>query len=70
MDSAYVLSLSCLALSCLIGVVIWFVVREKKRRKREREESLKRQIRELTGQDFVPGCTSVKDLEHLYGKKG
>jgi hypothetical protein len=70
MDSAYILSLSCLALGCVIGLVAWTIVREQKRRKREREETLKRRIREYTGQDFVKGHTSVKDLEDLYGKKG
>ena len=67
---AFRLSLSCLALGCLIGVVAWMIIRERQRRKRQREENFKRRIQEFTGQDFVKGHTTVKDLEDLYGKKG
>jgi len=70
MDYALILSLSCLLLACLIGGAIWWIRREQKRRKRERQEALKRRIQEIAGQDFVVGHTTVKDLEHLYGKRG
>lgn len=70
MFSAYTLSLSCLLLGCVIGAAIWWIVRGQKRRKREREETLKRRIQEYTSQDFVGGHTTVEDLERLYGKKG
>jgi membrane protein implicated in regulation of membrane protease activity len=70
MYSAYTLSLSCLVLACLVGVVIWMIVREHQRRKRGREEALKRRIQEFTGQKFVTGHTTVEDLEREYGKKG
>ncbi len=67
---ALIVSLSCLALAVIIGIVIWAGMREARRRKEQKEEALKRRIEELTGQDFVSGVTSVKDLERKYGKKG
>ena len=70
MYPALSVSLSCLAIACLIGVVFWIFLHEAKRRKREREEKLKRRVQELTGEDFVKGYTSVNDLERMYGKKG
>ena len=70
MFPALTVSLACLAVSCLIGLLILAAVRETRRRKREKEEELKRRVTELTGQDFVKGHTTVKDLEKMYGKKG
>ena len=70
MYPAIIISLSCLALSCVIGVVALIVSREAKRRKQEKEERLKRRVTEMTGQDFVKGHTTVQDLEEKYGKKG
>lgn len=70
MYPAVVVSLACLVLSCLIGIVLLMIIRGIKRRKEEREEKLMRQIKDLTGQDYVKGHTTVKDLEERYGKKG
>jgi len=70
MYPALTVSLSCLVLACLIGVIVWIGLHQLKRRKRQREEELKRRVHELTGQDFVKGYTSVEDLERRYGKKG
>jgi hypothetical protein len=70
MYSAVWISLSCLAVSCLIGAIVWMAVRDAKRRKKRQEEQLKRRVKEVTGQDFVKGFTTVKDLEEQYGKKG
>jgi len=70
MYPAVLVSLSCLAIACIVGGIFWFAAREAKRRKKEREEKLKERVKELTGEDFVKGYTTVKDLEKLYGKKG
>jgi hypothetical protein len=70
MYPAVTVSLACLLIACIIGFLFWSGQRELARRKRKREEDLKRRVKELTGEDFVKGHTSVKDLERLYGKKG
>ncbi len=67
---AVAVSLSCMAIAVLIGILVWAGLRSAERRRREREERLKRRVEELTGQDFVKGFTSVADLERKYGKKG
>ena len=70
MYPSWTLSLSCLGIACVIGFILWAVLLEKRRRKRHREEDLKRQIKEITGDDWVKGHTTVKDLERRYGRKG
>jgi hypothetical protein len=70
MYPAVTISLASLAIACVIGIIVWIGKREIDRRKREREERLKRRVLELTGEDFVKGYTSVEDLERTYGKKG
>jgi len=70
MFSGWLVSLSSLALACVIGFLIWTLTYERKRRKRQKEEELKRRIKEITGEDYIPGITNVKDLEDMFGKKG
>ncbi len=67
---ALTLSLSCLLIAMILGVLVWAGKRALERRRQRREEALKRKILELTGQDFATGLTSVKDLERKYGKRG
>jgi hypothetical protein len=70
MYPAVTISLASLVIACVIGIIVLIGKREIARRKRERQERLKRRVKELTGQDFVKGYTSVEDLERMYGKKG
>jgi len=70
MYPAVTLSLSCLAIAMIIGVIVWMGLRSRERRRREYEEKLKRQIVEFTGDDFIRGHTTVQDLERKFGKKG
>lgn len=70
MYRAWLVSLSSLLLACMVGFLFWAFLFERKRRKRRKDEELKRRIKELTGEDYVKGHTTVKDLERMYGKKG
>ena len=70
MYPAVTLSLACLAMAVIIGIIVWMGLRARERRKREHEETIKRQIAEFTGEDFIRGRTTVGDLERKYGKKG
>ena len=70
MYPAVTVSLSCLFIAVAIGLIVWFIAYSTKRSKRLKEEALKRRVKELTGEDFVRGHTTVQDLERQYRKKG
>ncbi len=63
-------SLSCLMLAILLGLLLLYFRRDAKKRRKQKEERLRQQVRELTGKDLAQGPATVKDLEKLYGRKG
>jgi hypothetical protein len=54
----------------MIGLLVWYIKYNTKKRKKMQEERLKQRVKEFTGQDFVKGYTTVRDLEKQYREKG
>ncbi|MBN1867571.1 hypothetical protein JW916_09790 [Candidatus Sumerlaeota bacterium] len=49
-----------------IGVLIWMILRDYRRRQKRREEAARKMIEEVLG----TGRSSVEDLEKQYGQRG